>query len=517
MRRMRLAAALAAALALAACGGGGGGAITAGVPAPGNPGSVATANKLSITGVGDSLTAGTQSGGTMGATLPGPLGTIPGVGVIAPPPLGVPPTQENGFFALLWEQANGVDITFMSDPSKSPLPLIKPPGIGGMLAPTSTHIFPAPITNTCDNSQIPANQFSTALSLRENPALNPWDVAIPGATAHEALFMTGATGDCGINPATAPPTFVALNSLINGESQNFWPILGGFGQGVTQVQAAKSLHAQVATVWLGSNDLLKPAFSGGLAPVTAPQSMHDDIKSIIQQLQGAGSKVAVANLVDVMGAATFIPQPAYQPTVQAYITGVLIAQGVPPAQAQALAVAYSTAYASQETAQAGLGPNGYFTINALFKTLQTAAAQIPAHALPVAPALGSGDFIADAVANNVKALNAAYNVSIAQAASETGAALVDVHALFVQIAAAGGAPVNPPQCCSLVYRGGLSSLDGLHPSNTGYALIANAFIAQLNTSYNLGIPPVNVLNVYKNDPFAPGSNVSGFSVVRAPQ
>lgn len=513
--RVRVAAALAVTIALAACSGGGGSGGINVVPPVGNAGAVAPAQKLSIVGVGDSLTAGTQSGGTMGATIPGPLGTIPGVGVIAPPPVGVPATQENGFFSLLWQQANGVGLATMSNPATSPLPLLKPPGVGGLLAPTSTHIFPAPVSNTCDASQIPANQFSTALSLRLNPNLNPWDVGIPGLTVHEALFMTGAVGDCNVNSGNSPGSFVQLNSLVNGESQNFWPILAGFGQGVTPVGAAVSLHAQVATVWLGSNDLLKVAFSGGAAPVTAPQSMHDDTVNIIKQLQGAGSKVAVANLVDVMGAATFIPQPAYQPTLQAYITGLLIAQGVPPAQAQAAAILYSTAYAAQETAQTGLGPNGYFTINALFKTLQTAAAQIPAHALPAAPTLGSGDFIADAVANNVKALNAAYNVAIGQAASDTGAALVDVHKLFVQIAAAGGAPINPPKCCSLVYRGGLSSLDGLHPSNTGYALIANAFIDTLNAAYSLGIPDVNVGAVYANDPYAPGNGVSGFSVSRS--
>ena len=514
-RRNRIAAALAATVVLAACTGGGSTSPLT-VPPPGNSGSVAPVQKLSIAGVGDSLTAGTQSGGTMGADLP-ILGVDPSeLGQIGP----VQRTQENGFFALLWEQANGVTIATMSDPTKSPLPLLTPPGVGGLLAPTSNgHIFPAPVTNTCDAKQIPANQFSTALSLRLNPAMNPWDVAIPGATAHEALFMVGATGDCGINPANAPPTFVALNSLVNGESQNFWPILAGFGQGVTQVDAAVSLHAQVATVWLGSNDLLKVAFSGGQAPVTAPQSMHDDIVAIVRKLQGAGSKVAVANLVDVMGAATFIPQPAYQPTLQAYISGVLQAppNNQPAPIANAIAPQYSTAYAAQETAQTGLGPAGYFTINALFKTLQTAAAQIPAHALPVAPTLNSGDFIADAVANNVKGLNASYNAAIGQAAADSGAALVDIHALFAQIAAAGGVPVNPPKCCSLVYRGGLSSLDGLHPSNTGYALIANAFIAQLNTSYNLGIPQVNVGTVYANDPYAPGNGVSGFSIGRLPQ
>ncbi|MBV8368644.1 MAG: hypothetical protein JO036_06865 [Candidatus Eremiobacteraeota bacterium] len=517
--RLRLAtAALGAAVVLAACTGGGSTSQINVVPPAGNPGSVAPAQKLTIAGVGDSLTAGVQSGGLTGAPMTGPLGNIPGVGLVAPPPVGVPQTQENGFFSLLWQQANGVGPATMSDPTKSPLPLMVPPGIGGLLAPTQTHIFPAPISNTCDPHQLPANTFGTALSLRENPNLNPWDVGIPGQTVHEALFMVGPIGDCTINGQNAPAQFVQLNALVNGESQNFWPILAGFGQGVTQVDAAASLHAQVATVWLGSNDLLKVAFSGGAAPVTAPQSMHDDTVAIIRKLQGSGAKVAVANLVDVMGASTFIPQPAYQPTLQAYISGILQAppNNVPAPIANAIATQYSTAYAAQETAQAGLGPNGYFTINALFKTLQAAAAQIPAHAAPVAPALGSGDFVADAVANNVKQLNAAYNAAIGQAASDTHAALVDIHALFAQISAAGGVPINPPKCCSTVYRGGLTSLDGLHPSNTGYALIANAFIAQLDTSYGLGIPQVNVGAVYANDPFAPGNGVSGFSVIRKP-
>jgi lysophospholipase L1-like esterase len=511
--RAQLAAAIAASVLLASCNGGGSGKqFTNVVPPAGNPGTVVPAQKLTITGVGDSLTAGTQSGGTMGADLP-VLGTNPQLGQIGP----VQRTQEHGFFSLLWQQANGVDINTMSDPAKSPLPLLIPPGVGGLLAPTTSG-FPFPVSNTCDAKQLPANQFSTALSLRENPAVNPWDVGVPGVTMHEALFMNGAIGDCGINPTNAPPTFVALNALVNGESQNFWPILAGFGPGVTMVDAAVSLHAQVATVYLGSNDLLKVAFSGGAAPVAAPQSIHDDVKAIIQKLQGAGSKVAVANLVDVMSAATFISRPAYQPTLQAYITGVLEAppNNVPPAFAVPIATQYSTAYAAQEAAQVGFGTstNGYFTINALFKTLQTAAAQIPVHAQPVAPTLGAGDFIAGAVADNVKALNLAYSQAITLAVSETGAALVDTYKDFQAVKAAGGVPVNPPKCCSIVYRGGFFSLDGLHPSNTGYAILANEFIDALNAKYGLGIPDVSVATVYATDPYAPGNGVSGFSVTR---
>jgi lysophospholipase L1-like esterase len=514
MYRAHLAAAVAASILLASCSGGGGKQFTNVVPPAGNPGTVAPAQKLTITGIGDSLTAGTQSGGTMGADLP-VLGTNPQLGQIGP----VQRTQEHGFFALLWEQANGVDITTMSDPTKSPLPLLLPPGVGGLLAPTTSG-FPYPVTNYCDAKQIPANNFSTALSLSLNPNLNPWDVGVPGITMHEALFMTGAIGDCTVNGANAPAQFVALNSLVNGESQNFWPVLAGFGQGVTMVDAAVSLHAQVATVYLGSNDLLKVAFAGGAAPVAAPQSIHDDVKAIILKLQGAGSKVAVANLVDVMGAATFIPQPAYQPTLQAYITAVLESppNNLPAAVAVPIATQYSTAYAAQESAQVGLGSNGYFTINALFKTLQTAAAQIPAHAQPVAPALSGGDFIAGALADNVKALNLAYSQAITAAVSETNAALVDTYKDFKAVQAAGGIPVNPPKCCSLAYRGGFFSLDGLHPSNTGYAILANEFIDALNAKYSLGIPDVSLGAVYASDPYAPGSPVSVVgSVLRSVQ
>ncbi len=503
--RLRVTALLTASFALAACGGGGK-SLTNVIPTAGHAGAVAPAAHLRIVGVGDSLTAGVQSGGLMGTGLP-VQGANQQLGQIGP----IQATQEHGFFALLWEQANGVDITALSDPSQSPLPLMTPPGIGDLLAPTTSG-FPYQITSECDSHQIAANTFSTALSLRENAALNPWDLGVPGQTIHEALYMTGATGSCSVSSLNSPASAVNLNDLINGESQNIWPILGGFGQGVTQVQAAISLHAQVATVWLGSNDLLKVALSNGAAPVTSPSSMQADTASIIAQLKASGAKVAVANLVDVMGAAVFIPQPAYSATLTAYLTAALEAQSIPSGEAQALAGEYAPAYAAQETTATGLGANGYFTINTLFATLQTAAAQIAAEQAPVAPVLTTGDYVSDATANEVKSLNAAYNASIAAAASSNGAALVDIHTIFTNIET-NGYPVNQ-YCCSLAYGGGFFSLDGVHPSNTGYAVIANAFIDELNTAYSLGIPDVNVTTVYSTDPYAPGNGVGPNSRVR---
>ena len=50
------------------------------------------------------------------------------------------------------------------------------------------------------------------------------------------------------------------------------------------------------------------------------------------------------------------------------------------------------------------------------------------------------------------------------------------------------------------FLGGLFSLDGIHPTNTGYAVIANRFISTLNQARGTSIPLVNVSTVASKDP-----------------
>jgi hypothetical protein len=51
--------------------------------------------------------------------------------------------------------------------------------------------------------------------------------------------------------------------------------------------------------------------------------------------------------------------------------------------------------------------------------------------------------------------------------------------------------------------GGLVSLDDFHPTRTGYALIANEYIAAINQALGTQIPAVDVDAVYAGDPFSP--------------
>ncbi len=105
---------------------------------------------------------------------------------------------------------------------------------------------------------------------------------------------------------------------------------------------------------------------------------------------------------------------------------------------------------------------------------------------------------------------------------QTGAVLADQAALFQNAATLRAAgkpfPVDAQgDLASLQYGGGFFSLDGLHPSNTGYALIANTFIAAFDQKYGLTIPPVDVHSIYASDPYSAGNfaTINPSSYVRA--
>jgi lysophospholipase L1-like esterase len=102
----------------------------------------------------------------------------------------------------------------------------------------------------------------------------------------------------------------------------------------------------------------------------------------------------------------------------------------------------------------------------------------------------------------------AFNSEIAAAAVETEQrrgvpiATVDTFALFDRFADQG---VDVRGDGSLVltthYLGGLFSLDGVHPTRTTHALIANAFIDAINTRFGSGLAKVDVAAVAARDGF----------------
>src|SRR5581483_4118620 len=96
-----------------------------------------------------------------------------------------------------------------------------------------------------------------------------------------------------------------------------------------------------------------------------------------------------------------------------------------------------------------------------------------------------------AEANTIRNYVNTYNASIVSAANTVGAAVVDANSVLSQIAQTGvnigGVTFN-----SAFLTGGLFSYDGVHPTNFGYAYIANLFIEAINEKFGGNIPEVDL-------------------------
>ena len=94
----------------------------------------------------------------------------------------------------------------------------------------------------------------------------------------------------------------------------------------------------------------------------------------------------------------------------------------------------------------------------------------------------------------IKVATDAYNVSIKAIADAKGLAFVDAKSIMTSLSSSTGIVENNFTMKSDYVFGGSFSLDGVHPSPRGYALISNAFIAAINTKYASTFKKVNLGN-----------------------
>jgi len=95
----------------------------------------------------------------------------------------------------------------------------------------------------------------------------------------------------------------------------------------------------------------------------------------------------------------------------------------------------------------------------------------------------------------LKAATDAYNVTIKALATSKNLAFVDANAVLSQVFN-GGIRFDNYHLSSSYAVGGAFSMDGVHPSPRGYALIANKFMEAINAKYGSTFRPVD-LGKYK--------------------
>ncbi|MBB5635918.1 hypothetical protein HDE68_001806 [Pedobacter cryoconitis] len=239
------------------------------------------------------------------------------------------------------------------------------------------------------------------------------------------------------------------------------------------------------SMWLGNNDVLGYATGGASVPADFPTD-----KALFAQLYnlaagtmvkggtgGAGTaKGVVATIPDVLSTPYFTTV-----TLKALLTAV---QASAPT-VQAIFIQPGSGAPRPATA------DDYFLLPLKAANVigKPNAAGIPYGLHPLNPV--ESKYVLDkAEAAVIVDYTNSYNATIKSVAAANGLALMDANALFKSYAA--GRVVNGAAVSAAYITGNLFSLDGIHLTPLGYAIVANEFIKSINSQYGSSIPIVDV-------------------------
>ena len=236
--------------------------------------------------------------------------------------------------------------------------------------------------------------------------------------------------------------------------------------------------------WLGNNDALGYATSGGAGDVLTDKGIFAQLYELsIDKLMANGAKGVVATIPDV----TAIPY-FNTVTVGAVLAGVQKAN--PAVQALYInALVSGTTYAPRAATASDLIILPFPT-SMIGKPVDSPAGPLPYGLTPYTPI--DNQYVLDA--NEVALTRSyvqSYNATIKSVAASKGLAVFDAYAYLNNIKA-NGLVVDGVTLSSAYISGGLFSLDGVHLTPRGYAIIANGFINAINSTYNSNIPLANV-------------------------
>lgn len=277
---------------------------------------------------------------------------------------------------------------------------------------------------------------------------------------------------------------------------------------------------------IGGNDVLGYATSGGDGsnPITPTATFTASLNAMVAALTANGARGAIANLPNITSLSHFTTVPHNPIPLDAATAGFLNSASAYGAynagivQAFAFLVANTPLTQAQADAEiakrtisfsAGAGNavvildeslTDLTVINPALVSMRQATADdlivLPAssfigtQAVPgnpqtvngVAIPLGDKWVLTPEEQDEIATATQAYNASLSAAASANGLALVDLNSILEQASTTGIDFDNYNLNTDLVF-GGLVSLDGIHLTAKGYALMANSFLEAIDATY----------------------------------
>lgn len=382
-----------------------------------------------------------------------------------------------------------------------------PNDVGGF---TGIPGFSGKLTLQMVNGSLVPVESAPAAALDNVTAGGPYqNMGVPGArVAH--LLADGYGNPAGLNPLapTANPYFVRFAST----------------PGTSVVKDALKQDPTFISLWIGNNDVLLYATSGGadpnapITPVEGPVGVgfSNTYAFLADQLFPAGTKRkgVVANIPTVTNVPYFTRVPAMPLT------------GLTDAQVNQLNTGYATYNAGLLQAKslgaindaeyqkrlikftAGAVANGAVivdkdlsTVPGLPKYRQTTVKDLillPASKV-LTPQAGGGTSVplddkyvlTEVETAKVLTATTAYNAAIRKAATDKNLAFVDMDAKMKELNSQSGIIWDGVRYTAAFVTGGAFSLDGVHLTGRGYGIVANEFIKTINMRYKSTLPQVN--------------------------
>lgn len=315
----------------------------------------------------------------------------------------------------------------------------------------------------------------------------------------------------------------------------------------TVLTDAMSLNPTFFTNWIGGNDVLSYATSGGASDeITDPAYFTEVYTQIIEVLTSNGAKGVVATIPDVTSIPYFTTVPyaplsSDDPSFAASIPQLQMLYGVLNQLYGALGISGrnlevnisgNTSLLIKDEELTNVGPmlqaaamaSGEPTLQAMAPVLGTYFGQVrqatpqdyvllttsgvigsvadgmpePLNLYGITFPLDNQHVLTAAEATQVATATAAYNNSIRAIASSKGIAVADMNAILGQLADFNkGLKTEDGQVYYATYfsvdklHTTLFSLDGVHPNGKGYAVVANEIIKVINDFYKANLPLVN--------------------------
>jgi hydrogenase/urease accessory protein HupE len=368
------------------------------------------------------------------------------------------------------------------------------------------------------NGTAPANVPGTPVTEITNQLTGPFNnMGVPGAKSYH-LAAPGYGNVAGVALGQANPYFVRFASSPT----------------TSIIADAAAQNATFFSLWIGNNDVLGYATSGGSGvnqlgnvnpasyganDITDPGVFANVYSGLVDAMTANGAKGVVANIPYVTTIPFFTTVP-FNPVPLDAATATQLNAGYAAYNGGLTAALNAGLISAEEKAKRTItfqaGNNAVVMVDSYLTSL--AALGLPSYRQATAAdlmVLPSRSFIGTTVGGNPQQINGvsvpladnwvlskdeiaeikvavdAYNASIKSIAEAKGLAFVDANAVMSQVFNGGIRYGNYHLTASYV-TGGAFSLDGVHPSARGYALIANKFAEAINAKYGSTFKPLDL-------------------------